>query len=81
MTGNTASYTSAKLISRGKADFGVIEPSTDTLKSGKKVEKSRRFEARLKLPWGEGIWPAFWMLPTQSTYGGWPKVSANPSHL
>ena len=31
-----------------------------------------RVEARIKLPIGEGIWPAFWMLPVdESVYGGW----------
>jgi beta-glucanase (GH16 family) len=32
-----------------------------------------RFEASIKLPTGKGMWPAFWMLPTQQTYGGWPQ--------
>ncbi len=30
-----------------------------------------RVEARIKLPAGGGIWPAFWMLPTEDTYGSW----------
>ncbi len=30
-----------------------------------------RFELRAKMPQGEGIWPAVWMLPTESKYGGW----------
>lgn len=30
-----------------------------------------RIEARIKLPSTPGIWPAFWMLPTNSPYGGW----------
>lgn len=30
-----------------------------------------RIEARIKLPGGQGIWPAFWMLPTDEAYGGW----------
>lgn len=32
-----------------------------------------RFEVKAKLPSGQGSWPAFWMLPTDETYGGWPK--------
>ena len=31
-----------------------------------------RFEASIKMPIGQGIWPAFWMLPTDNIYGGWP---------
>ncbi len=34
--------------------------------------KYGRFEARMKLPYGRGMWPAFWMLPTDWVYGGWP---------
>lgn len=30
-----------------------------------------RIEMRAKLPSGQGLWPAFWMLPTNSPYGGW----------
>jgi beta-glucanase (GH16 family) len=49
------SYTSARLRTRNKQDFLY-----------------GRLEARIKLPdGGQGIWPAFWMLPTPSTYGGW----------
>jgi beta-glucanase (GH16 family) len=32
-----------------------------------------KFEARMKLPAGRGMWPAFWMLPQPpNPYGGWP---------
>jgi beta-glucanase (GH16 family) len=31
-----------------------------------------RFEARIKLPWGQGIWPAFWMLGADIAYNPWP---------
>jgi len=29
-------------------------------------------DIRAKLPKGRCVWPAFWMMPTQSAYGGWP---------
>lgn len=32
-----------------------------------------RFEARIKLPLGKGIWPAFWMLGDNIDSVGWPK--------
>jgi beta-glucanase (GH16 family) len=32
-----------------------------------------RFEARIKFDVADdGLWPAFWMLPENNTYGGWP---------
>ncbi|MGM0581679.1 MAG: family 16 glycosylhydrolase [Bacteroidota bacterium] len=49
-----------------------------------------RFEARIKLPAGAGLWPAFWMLSTDEPNGGWPMdgeidimefTSANPDHV
>ncbi len=33
--------------------------------------KYGRFEIRAKLPKGQGMWPAIWMLPTDWVYGGW----------
>ncbi len=30
-----------------------------------------RFEVRAKMPPGQGMWPAVWMLPTESPYGRW----------
>jgi beta-glucanase (GH16 family) len=30
-----------------------------------------KVEARIKIPTGGGMWPAFWMMPTDEVYGGW----------
>ena len=30
-----------------------------------------RVEMRAKIPTGGGMWPAFWMMPENSVYGGW----------
>ncbi|MFC2084113.1 glycoside hydrolase family 16 protein [Bacteroidota bacterium] len=34
--------------------------------------KYGRFDIKAKLPYGQGLWPAIWMLPTNWAYGGWP---------
>jgi len=34
--------------------------------------KFGRVEVRAKVPYGRGMWPAIWMLPTDWEYGGWP---------
>ena len=31
-----------------------------------------RIEGRMKLPTGQGAWPAFWMMPQFDVHGGWP---------
>ena len=60
----------------------VIIPKLET-RGGKKYTSARlwtsptfakkygKFEARIKLPAGEGFWPAFWMMPKDDAYGGW----------
>ena len=32
-----------------------------------------KIKARIKVPSAGGTWPAFWMMPTNSVYGGWPN--------
>jgi beta-glucanase (GH16 family) len=34
--------------------------------------KYGRISARMKLPAGQGTWPAFWMMPEADLYGPWP---------
>ncbi|MFM2010823.1 MAG: hypothetical protein RLZZ479_1214, partial [Bacteroidota bacterium] len=43
------------------------------LTKGKFEQKYGRIEARIKMPWGKGLWPAFWMLGQNITQVGWPK--------
>lgn len=40
---------------------------------GKFEQAYGRFEARIKLPWGPGIWPAFWMLGADIETNPWPQ--------
>lgn len=40
---------------------------------GKFEQAYGRFEARIKLPFGQGIWPAFWMLGNDIGSAGWPN--------
>lgn len=32
-----------------------------------------RMEMRAKIPSGQGLWPAFWMMPEDGVYGGWAR--------
>jgi beta-glucanase (GH16 family) len=40
--------------------------------SGKFDQTYGRFEARIKIPYGQGIWPAFWMLGNDMSAIDWP---------
>ncbi|MEO7265664.1 MAG: family 16 glycosylhydrolase [Ferruginibacter sp.] len=52
---------------------GKTYTSSKMITRGKKVFKFGRIDFRAKLPKGKGIWPAFWMMPQDNVFGGWPK--------
>ncbi|MEJ1972061.1 MAG: glycoside hydrolase family 16 protein [Lacunisphaera sp.] len=39
-----------------------------------------KIAARMRLPKGQGIWPAFWMLGSNLPAVGWPKCGENRHH-
>lgn len=43
------------------------------LTKGKAAWRYGRIEARARVPGGQGVWPAIWMMPETSAYGGWPR--------
>lgn len=81
-TQDNISVVDGKLIFTARAATGSSQPYT----SGRVQSKGKgdftygKFEARIKLPTGQGSWPAFWMLPTPNTpnggggaYGTWAQ--------
>jgi len=51
---------------------GTREYTSARLRTKNKGDwKYGRYDIRAKLPYGQGIWPAIWMLPTDWVYGGW----------
>lgn len=61
------------IIEARKENFsGKNYTSSKILTQGKKTFKFGRIDMRARLPKGKGIWPAFWMLPQNNVYGGWP---------
>jgi len=59
-------YTGADGVTR---DYTSARLKTE----GKFTQKYGRFEARIKIPQGQGIWPAFWLLGDDIGKVGWPK--------
>ena len=50
------------------------EYTSARLKTQAKFEQAYgRFEARLQIPRGQGLWPAFWMLGNDIPTAGWPR--------
>lgn len=54
---------------------GEVSYTSGRINTQNKVDiKFGKVEVRAKLPKGQGIWPAIWMMPTnEGLYGGWPK--------
>lgn len=56
-----------------KEDFeGASFTSARLLTKGLFEQQYGRFEARMKLPFGKGMWPAFWLLGANIDDIGWP---------
>lgn len=54
--------------------YGICEYTSARLNTaGKFAQAYGRFEARIKLPRGQGLWPAFWMLGDNNASVGWPE--------
>ncbi len=49
-----------------------VYTSTRITTKGKLEYQYGRFEVRAKLPTGQGVWPAFWMLGSNISEVGWP---------
>jgi len=50
-------YTSSKLVTKNK--FSFKSPGIISVK--------------FKVPQGQGLWPAIWMMPVDDIFGGWPR--------
>lgn len=66
------------LVLTGKKDFPTGNPnepwsSARVISQGKMDFLYGKVEMRAKLPKARGSWPAFWLMPTSSSYGNWPK--------
>nr|WP_197071492.1 glycoside hydrolase family 16 protein [Massilia sp. JS1662] len=66
-TGATSSSKPAR-----KTTAAVTTPPR--IKTAGKVERTYgRYEARIRIPRGQGIWPAFWLLGADVGTAGWPR--------
>ncbi|EPR71211.1 Endo-1,4-beta-xylanase A precursor [Winogradskyella psychrotolerans RS-3] len=64
-----------KFTVRQESFEGSNYTSARVLTRGKFEQKHGRFEARIQLPWGQGIWPAFWLLGDDSNGTEvWPQI-------
>jgi len=74
LSGCTTKNSTACNVRSNKATGAVINPvrSARINTKGKKTIKYGRVEVRAKLPRGDWLWPAVWMLPEDNAYGPWP---------
>jgi len=60
------------IVARKESYMGSAYTSARITTSGLYEPTYGRFEASIKLPWGQGIWPAFWLLGANFSEVSWP---------
>ena len=72
---NNLFFQDGKMIIEAKSEsYGGKNYTSSRIKTqSKKSFKYGRVDIRAILPKGKGIWPAFWMLPQENVFGGWPR--------
>ncbi len=61
------------IVARSENFGGAAYTSARITTKDKFDQQYGRFEARIKMPWGPGIWPAFWMLGSNIDLVEWPQ--------
>ncbi len=62
------------VITAKRENFGTAQFTSARIKTqGLFSQQYGRIEARIKTPYGPGIWPAFWMLGNTVNTEGWPQ--------
>jgi beta-glucanase (GH16 family) len=59
------------IVARRESYSGFHYTSAKLKTAGSFSRKYGRFEFRIRLPQGQGYWPAAWMMPEHAVYGGW----------
>lgn len=71
-TQNTTVAGGLLTITAKRENFGGRAYTSSRLRTKNRGDwKYGRMEMRAKMPVGRGLWPAFWMLPTDEAYGTW----------
>lgn len=70
---NTTVANGMLVITARREDYGGrLYTSARIRTEGKFSQAYGRFEARIKIPYGQGIWPAFWMMGEDISTVNWP---------
>ena len=63
------------LITPRQEEFNGAQYTSARLQTKNNVQQQYgRFEARIRLPYGQGMWPAFWLLGEDSDGSIWPQI-------
>ena len=60
------------IVARRESTNGFAYTSARMKTQGFFSQEYGRFEFRAKVPFGQGYWPAIWLMPEHSSYGSWP---------